>query len=266
MSAQLSSAAHTGHCSSTHCSATPLGKLKARDDRHRTDRRGENEFPADSRVAQQSLRGDCPRDDEHAASYGTIRDPQTARDFSCCILTADDEMLAMAESLPIHVMSGPDLIARYMKQTHPTLRAGDAFLHNSPYHGNSHAADWCVSSPSSTATASITTPSSRRPTWRIAATQSRRRTSPTQRDVYNEGALIFPCVKVQEDYRDRDDVLRMARVRIRVPDLWHGDYLALSGARPGSANAASSNSTDELGQRIAQGPTSETGSTTANNE
>ena len=31
----------------------------------------------------------------------------TARDFSCCILTADDEMLAMAESLPIHVMSGP---------------------------------------------------------------------------------------------------------------------------------------------------------------
>jgi N-methylhydantoinase B len=71
----------------------------------------------------------------------------TARDFSCCILTADDELLAMAESLPIHVMSGPDLIARYMKETHSTLRAGDAFLHNSPYHGNSHAADWCVVVP-----------------------------------------------------------------------------------------------------------------------
>ena len=72
----------------------------------------------------------------------------TARDFSCCILTADDEMLAMAESLPIHVMSGPDLIARYMKDDcTPTLRQGDAFLHNSPYHGNSHAADWCVVIP-----------------------------------------------------------------------------------------------------------------------
>ncbi len=42
----------------------------------RTDRRGENELPADSRPAQQPLRGDRPRDDEHAASHGTIRDPQ----------------------------------------------------------------------------------------------------------------------------------------------------------------------------------------------
>ncbi len=39
----------------------------------------------------------------------------TARDFSCCVLTAGDEMLAMAESLPIHVMSGPDLIAAHLK-------------------------------------------------------------------------------------------------------------------------------------------------------
>ncbi len=154
----------------------------------------------------------------------------TARDFSCCILTADDEMLAMAESLPIHVMSGPDLIARYMKQTHPTLRAGDAFLHNSPYHGNSHAADWCVVIPvidgdgdhhyTVIAKAHLADCGNAVPTTYVADAT----------DVYNEGALIFPCVKVQEDYRDREDVLRIARVRIRVPDLWHGDYLALLGA------------------------------------
>jgi len=34
----------------------------------------------------------------------------TARDFSCCILTADHDLLAMAESQPIHVLSGPDLM------------------------------------------------------------------------------------------------------------------------------------------------------------
>ena len=39
-----------------------------------------------------------------------------ARDFSCCIVTADDELLAAAESLPIHVLSGPDLMAKSMKQ------------------------------------------------------------------------------------------------------------------------------------------------------
>lgn len=154
----------------------------------------------------------------------------TARDFSCCILTGDDELLAMAESLPIHVMSGPDLIARYVKHRHPTLRRGDAFLHNSPYHGNSHAADWCVVVPvvdddgvhryTVLAKAHLADCGNAVPTTYVA----------DAKDVYNEGALIFPGVKVQEDYRNREDIIRMAQVRIRVPDLWYGDFLALLGA------------------------------------
>jgi N-methylhydantoinase B len=154
----------------------------------------------------------------------------TARDFSCCILTRNDEMLAMAESLPIHVMSGPDLIARYMKATHQELRRGDAFLHNSPYHGNSHAADWCVVIPvvddegihryTVLAKAHLADCGNAIPTTYVA----------DAKDVYNEGALIFPCVKVQENYQNREDVLRMAHVRIRVPNLWYGDFLALLGA------------------------------------
>jgi N-methylhydantoinase B len=139
-------------------------------------------------------------------------------------------MLAMAESLPIHVMSGPDLIARYMKETHPDLDRGDAFLHNSPYHGNSHAADWCVVVPviddegrhryTVLAKAHLADCGNSVPSTYIA----------DAKDVYNEGALIFPCVKVQDDYVTRDDVLRMARARIRVPELWYGDFLALLGA------------------------------------
>jgi N-methylhydantoinase B/oxoprolinase/acetone carboxylase alpha subunit len=31
----------------------------------------------------------------------------TARDLSCCILTADHELLAEAESLPSHVLGAP---------------------------------------------------------------------------------------------------------------------------------------------------------------
>lgn len=49
------------------------------------------------------------------------------RDFSCCILTAGDELLAMAESQPIHVLAGPDLMARTMKEFHPALARGQAF-------------------------------------------------------------------------------------------------------------------------------------------
>ena len=37
-----------------------------------------------------------------------------ARDFSCCIVSANHELVSVAESLPIHVLSGPDMMARTM--------------------------------------------------------------------------------------------------------------------------------------------------------
>ena len=39
----------------------------------------------------------------------------TARDFSCCVMSANHELLVMAEALPIHVMSGPDLMSRWLR-------------------------------------------------------------------------------------------------------------------------------------------------------
>jgi N-methylhydantoinase B len=152
------------------------------------------------------------------------------RDFSCCVLTADDELLAVAESQPVHVLAGPDLMARAMKEFHPRLERGQAFLHNSPYHGNSHAADHSILIPV------IDAGGVHRCTVLAKAHQADCGNSvPTTymadaRDVYEEGAVIFPCVKVQEDYRDIDDVIRMCRLRIRVPEQWWGDYLAVLGA------------------------------------
>jgi N-methylhydantoinase B len=52
----------------------------------------------------------------------------------------------------------------------------------------------------------------------------------TARDVYEEGALIFPCVKIQQDYTDVEDVVRMCMSRIRVPEDWYGDYIGMIGA------------------------------------
>jgi N-methylhydantoinase B len=49
-------------------------------------------------------------------------------------------------------------------------------------------------------------------------------------DVYAEGALIFPAVKIQDDYEHVMDIVRMCRMRMRVPDQWWGDYLATLGA------------------------------------
>lgn len=153
-----------------------------------------------------------------------------ARDFSCCVLTAGHELLSAADSLPIHVMSGPDLMARSMAELHPRLQRGDAFLHNSPYHGGSHPADHAILVPvldddgrhrfTVLAKGHQADIGNALPTTYMAGA----------RDVYEEGALIFPCVQVQRDYRDVEDVIRMCRQRIRVPEQWWGDYLALLGA------------------------------------
>jgi N-methylhydantoinase B len=154
----------------------------------------------------------------------------TARDFSCCVVTANHELLVMAESLPIHVMSGPDLMSRWLAEYHPQPKRGDAYLHNSPYHGNSHAGDHCVMVPvlddegrhraTALVKAHMADIGNAEPTTMTA----------TARDVYEEGALIFNCTKVQEEYRDIEDVIRLCQARIRVPEDWYGDYMGMVGA------------------------------------
>ena len=153
-----------------------------------------------------------------------------ARDFSCCILTAQDELLAFAESLPIHVLSGPDRMAATMREFHPVLKRGDAFLHNSPYHGCTHPADHSILVPvideegvhrfTVLAKGHQADCGNALPTTYMG----------TAVDVYAEGALIFPAVKIQEGYAHVRDVIRMCEMRIRVPHQWWGDYLATLGA------------------------------------
>ena len=154
----------------------------------------------------------------------------TARDFSCAVITRDNRLLMAADSLPIHVLSGPDLMAEAMQRFHPTLRAGDAFMHNSPYHGNSHPADHSLLVPV------VDAGGEHRLTVLVKAHQADCGNAlPTTYmggavDVYAEGALIFPVVQVQREYEDIEDIIRMCEMRIRVPEQWRGDYLAMAGA------------------------------------
>jgi N-methylhydantoinase B len=153
-----------------------------------------------------------------------------AKDLSCCIVTADCRLLTAADSLPIHVLSGPDLMARAMHEFHPELNRGDAFLHNSPYHGCSHAADHTILVPV------IDAAGTHHFTMLVKAHQADIGNSiattymAQARDVYEEGALIFPAVRVQQNYQTNEDIVRMCASRIRVPTQWHGDFLAMIGA------------------------------------
>jgi N-methylhydantoinase B len=151
-----------------------------------------------------------------------------ARDFSCALITADNRLLASAEGLPVHVI-GMEFLAEAVTELHRELHEGDAFLHNDPYLGNTHPADHVILVPvfwegrhvfTAAAKAHQADCGNAQPTTYM----------PYARDVYEEGSLIFPAVRVQREYHDVEDVIRMCRRRIRVPDQWYGDYLAMLGA------------------------------------
>jgi len=151
-----------------------------------------------------------------------------SRDFSCSIVTAENELLATAEGIPAHIF-GSHLQTASIAREHPDYREGDAYLHNDPYDGNSHAADWSIMVPVFCDGAHLFTVT-------VKGHQADCGDSlpttymPRARDVYEEGALIFPCVRIQRDGRDNEDIIRMCRRRIRVPDQWYGDYLSQLGA------------------------------------
>jgi N-methylhydantoinase B len=156
----------------------------------------------------------------------------SARDFSCGITTAANDLFATAEGLPAHTY-GLNLQTAAMCEFHDDIADGDAYLHNDPYSGNSHPADHTLIVPvfwhgehvfNVCAKAHQADIGNSLPTTYHAAA----------RDVYEEGALIFPAVRVQRDGKNIDDIIRMCQRRIRVPDYWYGDFLAmLASARTG---------------------------------
>lgn len=151
-----------------------------------------------------------------------------SKDFSCSIVSSANELLASAEGLPVHVY-GSGLLTAAMQRFHPDCAKGDAYLHNDPYNGNTHPADHSILVPVFIAGEHMFTAV-------VKAHQADIGNAlpttymPTAIDVYAEGALIFPCVRIQQSYRDIDDIIRMCRVRIRVPEIWYGDYLAMVAA------------------------------------
>jgi len=151
-----------------------------------------------------------------------------SRDFSCSIVTAENELLATAEGIPAHIF-GSHLQTASIAREHPDYREGDAYLHNDPYDGNSHAADWSIMVPvfcEGDHLFTVTVKGHQADCGDSIPTTY----TPRARDVYEEGALIFPCVQIQRDGQDNEDIIRMCRRRIRVPDQWYGDYLSQLGA------------------------------------
>lgn len=151
-----------------------------------------------------------------------------SRDFSCAIVTADNQLLASAEGLPVQNY-GADMQTAQMVENHPDLAPGDAFLHNDPYSGAPHVPDLGVLVPIFvegrhvfTAIAKGHVVDSGGPYPGSEAIDAV--------DVHAEGSLAFPATRVERDYHENEDITRLVRRHVRFPDQWYGDYRAMLGA------------------------------------
>jgi len=152
---------------------------------------------------------------------------KNARDFSVGVLTADHRMISVEDGLPIHI-SALDLSTRSISELFDDVSEGDAFLNNCPFLGATHHADLDVIIPvfhngqllfwvlARCHHADIGAPL---PTTYL----------PYAATIYEEG-LHFPCVRIQQDYTDKNDIIRIGLIKIRASSIWYGDYKAQIGA------------------------------------
>ncbi|MFJ8871472.1 hydantoinase B/oxoprolinase family protein [Streptomyces sp. NPDC102473] len=68
-------------------------------------------------------------------------------DFSCALFDADGNLVANAPHIPVHLGSMGESIKEVLRRNGNTLRPGDVYAVNDPYHGGTHLPDVTVVTP-----------------------------------------------------------------------------------------------------------------------
>jgi len=151
-----------------------------------------------------------------------------ARDFSCAITDKDARLVSVAEGLPVHTGTS-HMIAEPVLELHKhELKPGDCYFNNSAYYGGTHLADFTLAVPVFYKN-KLTFITVNRAHQADCGHPVPTTYSYFAKDVYEEGPHL-PCVKIQQDYKDVEDIIRILKTNIRASDVWYGDYLAQLGA------------------------------------
>ncbi|UQA32911.1 hydantoinase B/oxoprolinase family protein [Streptomyces sp. HNA39] len=68
-------------------------------------------------------------------------------DFSCALFDAEGNLIANAPHIPVHLGSMGESIKEVLRRNRDTLRPGDVYAINDPYHGGTHLPDVTVVTP-----------------------------------------------------------------------------------------------------------------------
>jgi len=81
---------------------------------------------------------------EHTAHSVNIKE---RLDFSCALFDGSGRLVANAPHIPVHLGSMGDSVQSILRDNAGTLRAGDAYMLNTPFNGGSHLPDITVVTP-----------------------------------------------------------------------------------------------------------------------
>ncbi len=68
-------------------------------------------------------------------------------DFSCALFNTQGDLIANAQHIPVHLGSMSESVKSIIQARGDTIKAGDVFMLNSPYHGGTHLPDVTVITP-----------------------------------------------------------------------------------------------------------------------
>ena len=69
------------------------------------------------------------------------------RDFSCALFDKEGTLIANAPHIPVHLGSMGESVKSIIHQYHESIRPGDVYMLNDPYHGGTHLPDITVITP-----------------------------------------------------------------------------------------------------------------------
>ncbi|MBI1775423.1 MAG: hydantoinase B/oxoprolinase family protein [Proteobacteria bacterium] len=159
-------------------------------------------------------------------SYSQILN--SSRDFSTAICDLDGRLIAQAEHVPIHVGALPWAARSVRDFFQGTIKPGDVYLLNDPYHGGNHLPDLTAFVP--------VFDGDKVAFWSINRSHqsdiggaTHGAYNPAATEIWQEGIRITP-LRLYDGGQVREDVLKMIATNVRHPRDFRGDLAAMIGS------------------------------------
>ncbi len=159
-------------------------------------------------------------------SYSQILN--SSRDFSTAICSANGDLAAQAEHIPVHIGALPWAVRALCDQFGEDVHPGDVFLLNDPYHGGSHLPDLTAFVP--------VFANDRLMFWTVNRTHhsdiggaTHGGYNPSAREIWQEGIRV-PPIRLYDRGTVREDILKMLSINVRHPRDFQGDLAAQIGS------------------------------------